>query len=201
MSSDKIDRPYRLIEANNSILIAIDIQDSFIEKLEEDRRKPLLDKSAFLIEIAKQLNIPIVVSAEDIPDMGGVCKKIMKHLPNETKILNKMTFGLADDPVVMPEVAALNRKTAVLIGLETDVCVTHSALGLLDRGYRVAIVADATQSPGNAHQQGLERLHNSGVIMTTTKGIYYEWLRDVKTTDKILSNLSGIINKPADIIF
>ena len=49
------------------------------------------------------------------------------------------------------------RKTAVLVGLETDVCVAHSALGLLGHGYQVAVVADATGSPGTAHGFGLER--------------------------------------------
>jgi nicotinamidase-related amidase len=65
----------------------------------------------------------------------------------------------------------------VLVGAETDVCVAHSVLGLLDRGYRVAVIADATYSPGAMHDHGLRRIAEAGGVITHAKGVYYEWLR------------------------
>ena len=76
-------------------------------------------------------------------------------------------------------VEATGRDTAVLVGMETDVCVAQSALGLLDRGLRVAVVSDATYSPGTMHDHGLRRIADAGGVVVHAKGVYYEWVRTV----------------------
>lgn len=63
-------------------------------------------------------------------------------------------FGLAGQPDILEAVQRTGRRTAILIGLETDVCITHSALGLLDRGHRVAVVEDAVARPRMASASG-----------------------------------------------
>ena len=44
----------------------------------------------------------------------------------------KPTFGLAGTPEILDAVKATGRRTAVLVGFETDICVYQSAVGLLD---------------------------------------------------------------------
>jgi nicotinamidase-related amidase len=91
-----------------------------------------------------------------------------------------MIFDLTADPVILAAVAQAQRTTTILIGLETDVCVAHSALGLLGAGYRVAVVADATGAPGSAHQYGLDRIRGAGGLVVSVKGLFYEWIRTVE---------------------
>ena len=167
-----------LIEVNDSLLIAIDIQPSFVEK--EAKGKALLQRMCWVIKTANWLKVPLVVTAEDIPNNGSISDEIAELLPPNTKIYNKMTFGLAAQPDILEAVKQTKRKTAVLIGYETDVCITHSALGLIDLGYRVAVVADATGSPGVAHKVGLDRIRGAGGIIVSTKSLYYEWVRTVE---------------------
>ena len=124
--------------------------------------------------------MPLVVTAEDIPNNGSLSGEIAGLLPPGTRIYNKMTFGLAAQADILQAVRGTGRKTAVLIGYETDVCVAHSALGLMDLGYRVAVVADATGSPGAAHRIGLERIRSAGGIIVSAKSLYYEWVRTVE---------------------
>ena len=83
-------------------------------------------------------------------------------------------------PEIVAAVEAIGRGTAVLVGAETDVCVAQSALGLLDRGLRVAVLADATYSPGPMHEHGLRRIAEAGGAVIHAKGVYYEWLRTVE---------------------
>src|SRR6185503_16491681 len=141
-----------LLDVNDSMLIVIDVQPSFVKKESENEDNPLLQRMCWVIKVANWLGVPLIVTAEDIPRMGSVTKEVAEILPPGTKIYNKMTFGLVDQPEILEAVRQTQRKTAVIIGYETDVCVTHSALGLIDRGYRVVVVADATGSPGSAHQ-------------------------------------------------
>ena len=74
---------------------------------------------------------------------------------------------------------ATGRRTTVLVGAETDVCVAQSAVGLVDRGFRVVVVADATFSPGAMHDHGLAQMRDAGVEIRHAKGVYYEWVRTV----------------------
>ena len=186
-----------LLDVNDSLIIAIDIQPSFVQKESKDGNNALLQRMCWVIKVANWLQVPLIVTAEDMPNNGSVSDKIAELLPFDTKIYNKMTFGLAAQADILEAVQQTGRKTAVLIGYETDVCITHSALGLMDLGYRVVVVADATGSPGEAHQIGLERIHGAGGIIVSAKSLYYEWVR---TVEKALEFEALGIETPEGII-
>jgi nicotinamidase-related amidase len=169
-----------LLQVNDSLLIAIDIQPGFVQKESENGSKVLLQRMCWLIKVANWLSVPLVVTAEDIPRNGSVSDEIAELLPPDTTIYNKMIFGLTAQPDILGAVQQTGRKTAILIGYETDVCIAHSALGLMDLGYRVAVVANATGSPGDAHQIGLERIRDAGGIIVSAKSLFYEWVRTVE---------------------
>jgi len=169
-----------LIELNDSLLIVIDVQPSFVKKEAKDGNNALLQRMCWVIKVANWLRVPLIVTAEDIPHNGSVSDEIAELLPPATKICDKMTFGLAAQADIIEAVQGTGRKTAVLVGYETDVCITHSALGLMDLGYKVVVVADATGSPGDAHQIGLERIRAAGGIIVSAKSLYFEWVRTVE---------------------
>jgi nicotinamidase-related amidase len=186
-----------LLDVNDCLLIAIDIQPSFVRKEDKDGGTALLQRMCWVIKVANWLEVPLVVTAEDIPNNGSVSDEIAELLSYDTKIYNKMTFGLAAQPDILKAVQQTGRKIAVLIGYETDVCITHSALGLIDLGYKVAVVADATGSPGEAHQIGLDRIRSAGGIVVSAKSLYYEWVR---TVEKALEFESLGIETPEGMI-
>ena len=169
-----------LIDANDCALIVVDVQNAFTDKLLEPDRQPLINRICWIINVSDWLNIPIVVTAEDIPRLGGVVAEIENRLPEETKVFNKMVFGIAGNSGILDAVNNLGRRTLVLVGLETDVCVAQSALGLLERGYRVVVPEDAVAAPGVAHKSGIRRMRDAGAVVTMLKTLFYEWVRTVE---------------------
>ena len=169
-----------LINADDSVLIVIDVQPPFLDKLSREESQLLRNRICWLIGVAGWLRVPVFVTAEDIAREGGVDPQVVLALPAGIHVHNKMVFDLAADPAILADIARSGRKTAVLVGLETDVCVAHSALGLLGHGYQVAVVADATGSPGAAHGLGLERAAGAGALITSVKSLFYEWMRTVE---------------------
>lgn len=186
--------PHALLDVDDSILIAVDVQPAFLVKLPPAEGKRLLRRICWLIRVARCLVVPMVVTAEDISSLGSVHPQLVDALPPGTPIYNKMSFGLAADPAILAAVERTGRKTAVLVGLETDVCVAQSAIGLLQAGYRVAAVADATGSPGTGHDLGLDRMRDAGVIVLGFKGLYYEWQRTVERADRFREKHADIVN-------
>ena len=175
---------HTLIDVQDSALVVIDVQAAFLDKLPAADQRTLLDRICWLIRVAACLDVPLVVTAEDIANLGSVHAQVADALPPGTPVYDKMTFGLAAEPEIMAALERTGRKTALLVGLETDVCVAHSAIGLLQAGYRVVAVADATASPGTGHAFGLERMRGAGALVLGFKGLYYEWQRTVERADR-----------------
>jgi nicotinamidase-related amidase len=172
-----------LIDADDSVLIAIDIQDYFLKKLSPDVSDRLLKRASWLLKVAHWRKIPIIVTAEEL-QKHSVAPKILQSLPVGMKIFDKSIFGLTFQSDIMEAVKKTGRNTAVLIGLETDVCVEHSAIGLLQHDYNVAVVADATGSPENGQEIGLNRMRDAGAAIVSVKSVYYEWLRNLEWNER-----------------
>jgi len=168
-----------LIEVDDSNLIVIDVQEHFLAKLPPEERGGLTERIGWLIGAADHLDVPIIATAESIDELGGVAPSIARRLPSRCPVFDKSVFGLAEDGEILNAVVETGRRTAILVGLETDVCVAHSALGLMRRGFEVVVLADGTGSPGVGHEIGLERVRRAGGLISSVKTVYYEWVRTV----------------------
>lgn len=176
-------KDHALIDVNDSLLIVIDVQDFFLQQLDDVESRSLLSRIKWIIDVAVRLDVPIVVTAENIPVYGSVCEELQDRLPAETEVFNKMIFELAAEPEIMKRVESIGRGTAVLVGMTTDCCVSQSAIGLSDKGYRVAILTDGVAAPGTGQEYGITRMRDAGIVISSVKGIFYEWLRDVASTE------------------
>jgi nicotinamidase-related amidase len=175
-----------LFDRDRCCLVVIDVQDYFLKKLPEGERAPLVARIAWLMSVARTLDLPIIATAEDIPNDGPLVAELVTLLPKGQHVFDKRIFGLTAQPDIAAAIRATGRNEFVLVGLETDVCVAHSALGLMAAGYKVAVIDDASGTPGSNHAAGLRRLSDAGVTVTNAKGIFYEWVRDLAVHGKVL---------------
>ncbi len=170
-----------LIARDDSMLIVIDLQPGFWgERLAAGDAATAVtaaSRASWLTATATALGIPALVTEEDRQRNGPTDATVLAALAPGTPVFAKPVFGLADCPDIMQAVRSTGRKTAVIAGFETDVCVTHSAVGLADAGYRVAVVQDAVFSPFGAHAAGLARLRDLGIELLSCKSVYYDWVR------------------------
>jgi nicotinamidase-related amidase len=182
-----------LVERNRSCLLVIDVQQYFLNKLALDEREPLVRRIAWLMQAARALEIPIIATAEDIARSGPLVPELAGQLPAGATAFDKRIFGLCDQPDIrnaVDGVAAAGRDQFVLAGLETDVCIAHSAFGLAAAGHRPIVIADACSSPSPHHDHGLRRLRDAGITVTSVKGIFYEWVRDLETNSRIRKHIN-----------
>src|SRR5215475_14340383 len=167
-----------LISRDDSVLVVVDLQPNFWgERLDEgdaSRAVAATSRASWLAGAATALGIPAVVTEEDRERNGSTAESVLAALAPGTPVFAKPVFGLAACPDILDAVLSTGRRTAVLAGFETDVCVTHSAVGLADAGYRVAVAEDAVYSPFGAHAPGLARLRDLGVDVLRCKSIYYD---------------------------
>jgi nicotinamidase-related amidase len=175
---------FSLIDVDDSVFIAVDVQDNFTSKLAPEQLQPLLERVCWLARVAAWCRVPLIVTVEDMARRDSLAPELAASLPPDVPIFDKLIFGLADQPDILEAVEITGRKTIVLAGLETDVCVMQSALGLQARGFRPVVISDATCSPGDSHAAGLARLREAGILITDTKGLFYEWMRTLERARK-----------------
>lgn len=188
-----------LIDVDDSILVLIDIQESFLGKLPEAESAILLKRICWLTGVARWARVPQVVMAEDISSNDSVHPAVARMLAPGTPVHDKMHFGLAAEESILQSVRDSKRNTAILVGLETDVCICQSALGLLEQGFRVAVVADAVGSPGPDHAYGLQRMRAAGVVVVGLKGLFYEWMRTVRRSEQFHAECDQTLPLPPEI--
>lgn len=191
MNTDNNRENWQLIQREACCLMVIDVQSYFLAKLPLDWRQLLVEKMAWLMRVARCLDIPIIATAEDVERDGPLVAELAELMPADSPpVLNKMVFGLYGQTDTREAADACGRDHFVLLGLETDVCVAQSALGLRAAGYRVSAVEDACGSPPPNHETGIQRMRDAGITVTSTKGLYYEWVRDLETHHRVQSELN-----------
>ena len=188
-----------LIERSSSVLVVVDVQDLFLDKLALHERSTLVSRIGWLMQVATVLDIPMIATVEDVSDEIDMCSNLKALLPQGQRIYNKLVFSLHGQDDIREALEQLDKRDVVLVGLETDVCIAHSAIELLDAGYRVCVIEDATGSPWPHHLAGLRRMEQTGVIVTNTKGIYYEWIRDVPSAIGMATKM-GVVDFEVDTV-
>jgi nicotinamidase-related amidase len=174
------ERTTALIDPTDSILVVIDLQPGFLGKLTNERREAVVDHCRFIVEVAARFAIPMFVTVEDVPRNGWTAEPVSACFAHGVPQRDKRIFGLCSQGDLRDAILAQARRTAVVIGLETDVCILHSCVGLHAAGFRSIIVSDATESPGLARDQGLARAAALGVELVSTRGLYFEWIRSLQ---------------------
>jgi nicotinamidase-related amidase len=163
-----------LLRADRSSLIVVDLQERLLPGI--DGAEACLERCGLLINAARALAVPIVAS-EQYPEGLGHTVEPIARLLDGVPVLAKVHFSCADEPLIRARLAGLGREVAVICGTEAHVCVLQTALGLVDAGWEVAVVADATASRRVLDRdRALERLARAGVLVVTSEMVVFEWL-------------------------
>jgi nicotinamidase-related amidase len=171
------------IGVGDCVLVIIDAQPGFYgpgrSDVDRGQLASALDSAAWCCGLAVALGVPVVVTEEDTATNGRTIAAVRDVLGATFPMLPKVVFDASDNPAIDAALRATARSTVILVGLETDVCITHSAMGWRESGLRVAVISDAVYSGGEGHAFGLGRLAREGIELLSAKELYYEWLRDL----------------------
>lgn len=163
-----------LMKAEQSTLLLVDVQARLMPAISQGME--VVERCTLLATIAGLLEVP-VIATEQVPDKLGPNVESVRELCHHT--VSKYHFDACPDGLIdaLPE----GRQHIVIGGCETHVCMLQTALSLLDAGYKVWVVADATGSRNDFDRDvALDRLHQSGGRIVTTEMVAFEWMVDCR---------------------
>jgi nicotinamidase-related amidase len=167
--------PIKRLRAETSALVVIDVQDQLLVKI--PTAASLVKNAAFLLDVAAQLDVPIRATEQYPKGLGPTTAELAKRLTGP--LPTKTAFSCCGAGTFLEELEMLRRPNVVLVGMETHVCVSQTALDLLQAGLHVYLPVDALAARGAIdHDTALRRLEHAGAVPTTVEAVAFEWLGD-----------------------
>jgi nicotinamidase-related amidase len=160
--------PARVLDRDRAALVVVDVQEAF--------RPAVLDfrgtarAVATLIEGARVLGLPVVVTEQYPTGLGHTVPEVAEHL-EEIEPIEKVCFSAA----AADGFDLGGRDQALVCGIESHVCVSQTAHDLLDRGVEVHVARDAVSSRTEANRElGLHKMEGAGAIVTSVETALFE---------------------------
>ncbi len=104
---------------------------------------------------------------------------ILKRFAPPAKVVDKHVYSAFEAPGLKPALRELSADTLILTGVETDVCVLATAIGAIDRGYRIILISDALASGSNeGHAAALASIYprfDQQIELIDTETLLREW--------------------------
>jgi nicotinamidase-related amidase len=183
----EIEEPFKhlrsplLCAREKSMLFVVDVQEKLLSQI--IKGEEVLRRIRFLVECARVLNIPILVTEQNPEKLGPTSEELSEVL-SEIPRFAKMSFSCKGCPEAIQAFVKSGRRQAVLVGIETHICVLQSAVDLKEGGYEVFVCADGVGSRiESAHEIALARMRELDIQVTHTESVVYEWLSEAGTSE------------------
>lgn len=182
--------PRARCDRDRSRLVLVDLQERLLAAMPDTERETVERHTARLIEAARKLDIPIEVSRQYPKGLGEVSANLQQALDGHGTLTDKTAFSCCAEDDLHARLTGGDQ--IILTGAEAHICVTQTALELLDAGVTVFVVEDAVCSRDSGRKRnGLERVRAAGAIITNHESVLFEWLRDA--ADPQFRELSQLI--------
>ena len=190
MSVTLPDQNMTLLSATDTVLVVVDVQERLVPAVSD--RDQIVWNTRRLIDGAKLFDVPVIVTEQYPKGLGPTMPELIVALPENTPVMEKKSFSACRVPEFLEELRRRESVCKVLLaGMETHVCILQTALDLLSLGYEVHLVVDAVGSRFAGDRRiALRRLESSGVLLTTTESVLFQWCRTADAPQfKAVSNL------------
>jgi len=162
-----------LIRASDSALVVIDMQERLVPAMIAPART--IKNTRTLLTVARELDIPTLLTEQYPQGLGPTVPDIRSA--TDAPVFPKMHFSCMEDAGFAAALTALGRRQIVLAGMEAHICVVQTAASLLEQGFQVFVVSDATASRTLESEEAcITRLRASDVGIVTTEMVVFEWL-------------------------
>ncbi|MDP9804443.1 isochorismatase family protein [Acinetobacter calcoaceticus] len=173
-----------VIDPDDSVMLLIDHQSGLFQTVADMPMTELRARAAALAKIASLSNIPVITTAS-VPQgpNGPLIPEIHANAPHAQYVARKGEINAWDNPEFVAAVKATGRKTLIIAGTITSVCMAFPAISAVAEGYKVFAVIDASGTYSKmAEEITLARVVQAGVVPMDTAAVASEiqktWNRD-----------------------
>ncbi|KAI3394868.1 hypothetical protein diail_2155 [Diaporthe ilicicola] len=167
---------------NNPAIFVCDLQEKFRNAIYEFDKVVLTTQK--VLRAAHALQIPIYATTQNRARLGDTVPELQQYLdgPLCKAHADKTLFSMFVPPITS-QLGEGNTESVpaeiVLVGIESHICITQTALDARRAGHKVYVLADGVSSCNREEVPlALARLRAEGVVVTTSESWLYEFVGD-----------------------
>lgn len=168
-----------LIDPNDTVLLLLDHQTGLFQTVRDIGISELRNNVITIAKAATIQKVPIITTASEPNGPNGpLMAELDSAAPSAQFVPRKGEISAWDNEDFVKAVRATGRKTLIMAGVWTSVCVAFPALQAKEDGYRVYFVTDASGDPSEmASRTTVARLAQVGIIPTSANAVMCEFQR------------------------
>lgn len=134
-----------MIDPNDTAMLLIDHQSGLFNVVTDIPAADLRRNVTALAKVAALLKLPVITTAS-VPDgpNGPLIPEIHRHAPHAQYVARQGQINAWDMPDFVKAIEATGRKTLVIAGTLTSVCLAFPTISAVAAGYKVYAVVDAS---------------------------------------------------------
>lgn len=172
------------IDPADAVMLLIDHQSGLFQTINDMPMPQLRAHAAALARMATLCQLPVITTAS-VPQgpNGPMIPEIHQNAPHAHYVARKGEINAWDNADFVAAVKATGRKTLIIAGTITSVCMAFPAISAVHEGYKVFAVVDASGTYSKMAQEiTLARVVQAGVVPIDTAAVASElqktWHRD-----------------------
>ncbi|MGE8610823.1 MAG: isochorismatase family protein [Achromobacter veterisilvae] len=165
-----------VIDPDDAVMLLIDHQSGLFQTVGDMPMPELRARAAALASMATLAKLPVITTAS-VPQgpNGPLIPEIHANAPHARYVARKGEINAWDNPEFVEAVKATGRKTLIIAGTITSVCMAFPAISAVAAGYKVFAVVDASGTYSKMAQEiTLARVVQAGVVPMDTAAVASE---------------------------
>jgi len=165
-----------LLDPADTLVLLLDHQSGLFQTVKDIAVADLRRNVETIARLCALLKIPVITTAsEPAGSNGPLMPEIHQYAPHAVYVPRKGEVNAWDNADFVGAVRASGRKTLVMAGVWTSVCVMFPALDAVAAGYDVYAVIDASGDPSEmVSRVSVARFVQGGVKPTSTNALLSE---------------------------
>jgi nicotinamidase-related amidase len=176
----EMDEPARMgverSKPTTTAIVVVDVQTKLVGSMSPEGMAALERAARILLSAARELGAPVLIT-EQYPAGLGPTVPHLHDMAADAPVIDKLTFSACAEPRFVQALKETGADSAIVLGMETHICVFQTVRDLVSRGVSVNVPLDGVLSRKNDHRQvGLDLCAQAGATITTAETIVFDWL-------------------------
>src|SRR5258706_14235423 len=177
MSASSTDKG--LLTPGNCAVMFIDYQPEMFFGMPGVDRQHLLKTVLLLAKAAKIFGLPVILTAVQCDQFAGNIASQLLDLFHEQVPIGRRSMNAWDSKELVASVKKTGRKNFLIAALWSEACLVFPTLQMLEEGYGVYAVEDASGGTSKAaHDAAIRRIEQAGAGSLTALQVLLEFQRD-----------------------
>ena len=169
--------PKGVLDPDDAVICLLDHQAGLFQTVKDIGISELRANTTMLAKLASLLDIPLVTSAS-VPQgpNGPLMPEIHHEAPHAVHVPRKGEINAWDNVQFQKTIRETGKKTLLIAGVWTSVCVAFPALDAKAQGFNVYTIMDASGDPSEfASRITMTRMAQAGIVPTSANAVMCEF--------------------------